>query len=130
MRYQDRDALVAGLREAADFIEARGVELPINTYDIECGVTTWMYGDAFENRLKLRKIAKVLGKAEKVYSGGYFDIKRNFGPFHIKFTADRKVVCEAKVVGQKVIPAREATPEKIVDKIEWVCTDPLLKETA
>ena len=60
MRYKDRDKLVASLREAADFIEEKGIELPIGTYDINLGITTYLFGDNFENRLKLRQIAKVL----------------------------------------------------------------------
>jgi hypothetical protein len=130
MRYKDRDKLVASLREAADFIEEKGIELPIGTYDINLGITTYLFGDNFENRLKLRQIAKVLGRSKKNYVGDYFDISRKFGSFYLKFSAKREAVCEAKVVGKKVIPAREAVPEQIVDEIVWVCTDAVLKETA
>lgn len=128
MRYRDRDKLVASLREAADFIEQNGLKLPISDYDIDVRLTTYLYDSPELGTAKeqLRKIAKVLGKSEKDYSGSYFNLKKIFGCFALEFTANREAVCTKKVVGMKTVPAF-SQPEREVEVVEWECEDPILK---
>lgn len=129
MKYKDRDELVQGLRDMADFIEARGLELPINHPNMK--LTTWLYDDYGQDRKltakqKARRVAKKLGKAEKVFSNNYLDIRRDFGPVCLEFTVNREKVCERKVVGVKQIE-EEVIPAYEIEEVEWVCTDPILR---
>jgi hypothetical protein len=131
MKYKERDALVEGLRELADFIEAKGLELP----HIDARAVSWVYGyspktyqdDPERAKRDMRKAAKTLGKAEKNHTGNWFELKRRFGPVLLEINTNRQNICERKVVGtreieEKVIPART---EEIV---EWECYDLLSVE--
>jgi hypothetical protein len=129
MKYAERDKLVAGLRELADFIEQRGLELPIDANFLP-SLTVYLYdtpdGTARE---KMRKVARNIGHARKGTLPGFYDLQRDFGPVSLLFTAPRGAVCQRIVTGTKqieeqVIPAHE---EEIV---EWICDDPILEEVA
>ena len=130
MKYKDRDNLVAGLREAANFVEVHGLQLPLKSYETDCKITSYLLGSEIESRALLRKVAKIMGRAEKDHSGSHFHLRKRFGPVSLEFISNRNAVCTPIVVGKKVLPAIEATPEREVDDVEWVCTDPLLKESA
>lgn len=127
MKYKDRDDLVASLRGMADFIEEHGLELPLSSwYDMEFDITNYMFSDA--DRPLLRKIAKILGSAEKNFNGNYFKLEKKFGRFGtLAFEVSRQVVCERKVVEvihhEAEVREIEAYDEEVV---EWVCNDPIL----
>lgn len=128
MKYKERDELVAGLRELADFVEKHGVEIPAtlrvsSSYNF---LYDDMHGTAKE---KARTIARVLargGKATKDFQGSYLELSRKFGPIKVEFNVNREVVCEKRVVEviQHPESVRSAWTEEVV---EWDCIDPLLK---
>lgn len=131
MKYKDRDELVASLREFADFIENKGLDLPILMPHMK--LTSWLYDDyedsSYDNpttaKEKARRAVLALGKAEKNWSEGWLDIRKDFGCIELEFTISRESVCERKVVGFKDIPERviEAQRQEI---IEWECVDSIL----
>lgn len=129
MKYAQRDELVSSLRELADFIEDKGLELPELDVRIQGIVYKWS-PSSFESdddrpRRVMRQAAKALGHAQKNHGSYYFDLTRKFGCIKLEISTPRENICEKVVVGKKVIPAY-SSPEKIVDEIEWVCGDPLL----
>ena len=70
---------------------------------------------------------------EVSYGLAYFRRRERFGPFKVRVYAPRRTVCEAVVVGQKVVPAEPlkiipATPERTEDIIEWQCKSVLAGE--
>lgn len=131
MKYKDRDDLVAGLREFADFIEEKGLELPIR--EARMHLSPWLFDDyVWKNRKrsrtakeKLRRAVLAIGKAEKNFEGGSFKLIRSFGPITLQFQLSRQEVCEKRVIARKQIPEQviEAYEEEVV---EWICTDPIL----
>lgn len=131
MKYRDRDELVEGLRDLADFIEEKGIELPIR-YPQQT-FRTFVYPDYTDQGTlingtaakALAKAAKLLAPCKKIYGEYYFDVIRRFGPITVEFTASRDSVCTAKVVGQKHTPQR-VIPAKTEDVIEWECAPSLL----
>ena len=131
MRYKDRDELVRGLRELADFVETYGHEIP---GDLKMNSAyNFLYDDYGEGgrtaKEKARIVAKVLakgGKAEKNFQGNYLELVRKFGPLKIEFNINRDMVCEKRVV--EVIHHEEKTiPAYDEEVVEWDCIDPLLK---
>ena len=132
LKYSDRDNLVAGLREAADFIEARGLELPIEMYS-PFSFGAYFYGEEEAVKAKLKRAAKGMGSAEKDYSGSFFKLVKKFGSGTVvlKFEAPREKVCVKRVVSTRTIPRRifvevPNETEEVEDKVEWDCNDPLL----
>lgn len=130
MKYKERDELVAGLRELADFIEAKGLQLP----SMDVKATAWVYGydpktyqdNPVRAHLTMRKAAKTLGVAQKQYSNNYFDLIRKFGPIKLEITTPRRNICERKVVGTREIE-EQVIPARIEEIVEWECYDPLLR---
>lgn len=127
MRYKDRDDLVASLRGMADFIEEHGIELPLSSdYDMRFDITNYMFSSA--DKPLLRKIARILGSAEKNFTGNYFRLEKKFGRYGtLAFEVSRNIVCDRKVVEVIHHEAEtrqiEAYDEEVV---EWVCNDPIL----
>ena len=63
----------------------------------------------------------------------YFIRRERFEGFKVRVYTNRRTVCEAVVVGQKVIPAVPlhvvpASPERTEDVIEWQCKSVLAGE--
>lgn len=130
MKYKHRDELVEGLRSLADFIEERGLELPIDSPSVE--LSEWLYDDYYGRkkrtaRDKIRHVAKIIGRAEKSFDYR-FDLTRKFGPFvSLEFSVSRETVCERRVIGKKTVPAQvHSSPERVEDVVEWICVDPIL----
>lgn len=131
MKYKDRDELVTGLRDLADFIERKGLELPIDHPSMT--LNEWLFDDNNWNhkrhsrtaREKIGVVARKLGKAEKDWGSGSLDLRRRFGPVSIEFTIGREKVCERRVVGSKTVPER-VVPAHVQEEVEWICTDPIL----
>lgn len=129
MKYKDRDELVSGLRELADFIEKKGLELPkldvwasayISEYPSK-GFTR----DEGRPRKVMRRVAKILAPCEKKHSGTSFSLERSFGPIEVTFRTSRAGVCKKVVVGTVHHP-EHTVPAYTEEKVEWVCDDPLL----
>jgi len=134
MKYEHQRELVEGLRAMADFIE-QNIELPIE-YEPVMKLNVWLHDDTrysdvqnpLTAREKLAKAAKVLGKAEKIHAGTYFDLIKKFSEcVRIEYTIDREAVCKRVVVGTKVVPASYVErPERTEEIVEWVCDEPIL----
>src|SRR5215475_10556124 len=110
MKYKERDELVNGLRELADFLETdAGLELPI-TYIYGMSLVSYFYSDGDgddEPKAKMIQAVKALGKCDKLYSGDYFRLSKSFGPHvKIKFETQRSHVCTKKIVSTKKVPKR------------------------
>src|SRR3970040_2760239 len=126
MKYKHRDELVEGLRAIADFIEEKGLELPIDTPYL--ALEKYIYQNYSSSRhprtqrQELQRAAITLGRAEKEFEYN-FTLTRNFGEFvKLRFSVPRETVCKRVVKGKRHIPAQttEAYDEEIV---EWICTD-------
>lgn len=129
MTYKQRDDLVASLRELADFVERKGLELPeldvsATAWPSDYDPTTWQTVEG-RGRKIMRRVAKALAPCFKDYNGDYFSLARKFGVISLKITTSRNKVCERKVVGFKEIPER-VLPAMTEEVVEWVCTDPIL----
>jgi len=112
MKYKERDALVASLREFIEFLEEKGHELPLRL-DITLNGRVSHYHpktlterDPRERKRELKKAVRLLKPVRKEYSGSSLSVIRKFG--NLSFTV----------------------PGRTEEEVEWVCTDPLLKETA
>jgi hypothetical protein len=134
MKYRERDELVEGLRALADFIEAKGLDLPIEYPEVKLDI--WIYDDYDVNakpiegtaRAKLREVAKVLGKAEKGTVSEYFTLTKKFGEHvALEFTSPRSSICKQVVVGERIIPEMPARPARTEPVIDWICDDPILR---
>jgi len=75
---------------------------------------------------KVVKYARSMGyDVEKDYQYDNFTVKvwlDREAWITVEYYTKREAVCEAKVVGQKVVPAKPAEPPKVVDVIEWECS--------
>lgn len=130
MKFSERDELVAGLRELADFLDSpRGLELPA----LGVAATAWpqeydpVTYETVPGRSKriMQRAARALGKADKRHEGHYFSLLRKFGPVRLELTTYREQVCEKVIIGTKEVP--EVTyPARTEDVVEWVCSDSLL----
>ena len=131
MKYAQRDALVSGLRELADFIEARGVELPISYPDFSMNHYVYpeysggeeVQGSALK---KIASAAKAMAPCEKTYGEHYFKIIKKFGIVNLGFSTSRGGICTSRVVGQKEIP-EQIIPARTEDILEWDCAPSLLE---
>jgi len=83
MRYKERDALVESLRELADFLEDRGVEMPVN--DITLAATiylpyyqrqTFEQLSAKEKKSITKQMVRILKPVKKDYQGTQLTISR------------------------------------------------------
>lgn len=136
-----RAALTAGMREAADWLDAHP-ELPLpylgTGMRIPIHISEWDADNlrGYDEPLAERFAAAVRalgGERSKKADSEYMEVSRSFGPgLHIDVWTMREEVCEAVVVGTEQVEVdRVITPaviEKVVeerDVIEWRCA-PLL----
>lgn len=126
-----REEFVTGLRDAADFIEAHP-DLPV--YGEDYGEVTLTVPVASGE--EMGRIARLLGRADKDYSGSTAKVERRIGPVVLGAFGSREQVCKAKVVGTKevereqiVTPAVTEIVTETVDVVEWEC-EPLLEKAA
>lgn len=98
----DRMEYIKGLRELADFLEARP-ELPVNDWGTECNhwVNSWGHNDSPEEekdylRTRTAQLVKVMGKAEKTATAYSFKATRKFsGQVSYVVETQRDAVCVA-----------------------------------
>lgn len=109
-----RAEFIQGLRDFAAFLEAQpAVPAP-------CFVSMNSFVSGREEIAKQIR----LSSWEKVYNKTLFSLRKHFGrDVMFDITTTRATVCERIVTGQEVIPA---TPEQVVDVVEWRCADSLL----
>jgi len=127
---EKRAELVQSLRDFADWIE----ETPEAILDSWGDVWVTFYGATKEQVVAL---AQTPGKFTKRFSGGSMELERSFGSeessrVRYMMSVPREQVCEAKVVGKKMVERRNYEAERAIPKImveedviEWECT-PLL----
>ena len=114
-----------GLRQVADWLEAHpDIDMPSN--EIGCF--------SMNTKEQAARVLMALKPCNKVYGDSLFSITRQFGPIILRYYFNRNQVCTPRVVGTKVVPARperliEATPEHVVEVIEWDC-EPILPANA
>tara|TARA_R100000306_G_C4370521_1_gene139758 strand:+ start:1206 stop:1664 length:459 start_codon:yes stop_codon:yes gene_type:complete len=82
----------------------------------------------------IKEVIRTFPKMFKEYRGVEFtveaQIKTDSGlVFDAHFYMNRNLVCERKVTGQVWEDGRAATKGEMVDVVEWVCNDSILKET-
>jgi hypothetical protein len=113
-------AFVAGLRDLADFYEARqDLEVPHWPVISVCPVDT---------PEEARKAARLIGTARKEFADNMFILVRRFGPVELRFIFLREAVCTRRVVGTRHVPERYE-PAREVEVVEWDC-EPVLEEKA
>ena len=133
MKYAQRDELVTGLRDLADFMESNGLELPELHVSISAGIRSYHPGTFVtrtneQKKALMRRAAKAMSPCKKVHEGRSFYLKRKFGPINLSIITDREVVCQKIVVGTREVPEYIA-PAHTEEIAEWVCSDPLLAAT-
>jgi len=109
-----REEFINGLREVARFLE-RHPEMPTPT----CPLTVNVFVDTKEELAALARF----GPWQKKGDDNYFYFTRDIGALSYDVNINRKKICHRVVVGTEVVPAQ---PEKIVEKVQWVCVEPLL----
>jgi hypothetical protein len=109
----ERSELIQGLRDLATFLESYP-EIPTPSF----GVDAWV-----NSKEELTNASRLGGKWEKRYTGNYFCLGKRFGPILFEINTERDKVCRRVVVGTETIPAQ---PERTVEKVEWICDEPLL----
>lgn len=127
MKYKDRDELVAGLRQLADFIEAKGVELPISYYP-SVKLMDFVYDSRTRGTAvqQMGRAAKTMAPCEKTWEPDYLNLKRKFGRLvELELSTNRRNVCERRVVGVEEVPER-VIPASTREIVEWDCAPALL----
>jgi hypothetical protein len=118
----ERTAWCNGLRELADFIEARpdfGEYLP--RFDA-CFFA--------HDREVFASLVRRLGGGEKGSTPTFFEVARRFGPHKLSVNAYHDQVCERVVVGTEEVEVPDPeTPRITVERevVEWRCPDSILQ---
>lgn len=115
--------LVKGLRELADFLEARP--------EIEMwgGLTINLFADTNE---KFAEAARTMGSCNKLTDGAYFMLRKEFsGGIKVDVNRNREAICTKVKIGEKIIPAVPETvlpakPAHVEEVYEWQCPESIL----
>jgi hypothetical protein len=111
----ERDQFIRGLREAADFLDAHPeLEVPSTLLTVNVFV---------ESKDELMAMARGSGKWDKGGNDNFFYLTREIGSVKYDINVQRTQVCKRVVVGTEVIP------QQVVEKVEWICDEPLLALT-
>lgn len=111
MPNDERAQLIQGLRDLADFLEARP-DLPAPAaprFDI------WA-----KSRAEFTAYVRQLGKSTKHATDPYMWFRREFGPVALDVVAHREKVCTKRVVGVEEVPER-TIPAHTREIVEWDC---------
>lgn len=110
-----RTKTIDGLRELADYLEARpDVPLPyLGTLD------------AFADPAELSAIARAMGGFHKQHDGNFLSLVRRFGPIALAVNFSSESVCERVVVGTEEVPEK-VTPAHTKEIVEWRCPESVL----
>ncbi len=121
----EHEALAAGLRDLADWIEAHP-ELTLPQVDVKA----FPQDEAEPPHVWTKALG---GKVEKDYSNvvSLFYLRKPFGPVPFSVVYNRSTVCKRVVKGTETVevPAVEAQPARVEEReiVEWVCDEPILK---
>jgi hypothetical protein len=136
VKFKERDELVAGLRELADFLDGPGIAMPEPSITISVWVSDYEAGSYrkltdIERRRNLKSLVRLLKPVEKKHEGGTLRVVRAFGPrLKLTVTVSREIACKRVPTGNTIKHAAYVSPAYQEEEFEWVCTDPLLKESA
>jgi hypothetical protein len=109
---------VQRLREVAGFYESH----PDLKAPSSLRIDVWL-----STKAQIVDTARKLGEAQKIHQENYFYLRKRFGDYvHLDFNVERSEVCRRIVTGTRVKPA---TPETVVEIVEWRCEEPLLAAT-
>ena len=81
-----------------------------------------IYVDTKEGLAQVARALAAVG-LEKRWSDYALSLRLSFGPVAVDWFVERSQVCRKVVKGTRVIPA---SPERVVEKYDWVCDEPLL----
>lgn len=115
-----------GLRRLADFIDAHP-----DLFRDTCELTVNLFA---ENREEFAEKARQLGSAEKVEMGGWYVLRKKFGPHRLDLNIAREYVCTQVQTGTRTVSkpdpevlATVPTVEVEEPVYEWQCPDSLLR---
>jgi hypothetical protein len=109
-----RAAFIQSLRACADFLETHTTVPAPRSCDLH------VFVHSKEEVIRQARVATW----EKVYFDHWFCLRKTFGEeVSLDITIEREAICRRVVTGQRVAPA---TPETLVDVVEWQCDDALL----
>ncbi len=112
------DELVKGLRDLADWLEARpSLRTPCVP---EFNVFAYSRED-FNEQLRL------MGSGEKDQVGGYLTVEKAFGPVVFALNISQNEVCTRTQVGVREVEAQKA---RTVPIYEWECPESFMKEAS
>lgn len=115
----ENQALIDGLRQAADFIEANDVGQLCE------GVVLYRF---FKDKDDFAVTTKGLGRLVKKPIDSYYTLSKMFpAEVEIQFTIGRDLICE-KIVTKQTVAYQPAIPEHEVDSVKWVCPDSILQK--
>ena len=116
---------IAGLREIANFAE----EQPSLFEDI-MNMSVYAFVNTPEEMIQKTKL---LGKSEKVVCGGYYNMRRFFGPHYLDICIQRDQLCKKVQTGTQMVSAPDPEAIRNVPTImveepvyEWVCPESIL----
>ena len=112
--------LIAGLREMADFLDVRPTIQQLDGRQLS------IY--AHHSKETLPGALRLLGTCTKDSAERSIHFRRVFtgGP-SIIFFALKESICERVQVGEELLPAIPAIPERVVPIFEWKCKESFLK---
>jgi hypothetical protein len=138
MKYKERDELVRGLRDLADFYDKPSsiifpnpyVHLSHTIYEGEWNkdYSEYQHNEKAEHD-KLSRYVRALGACEKKWNDNNLTVKKVFGKrVSLAFSVDRKVVCKKVVKSTKQVPKKVWVEipneyDTVDDEVEWVCED-------
>ena len=123
----DRQDFINGLRQLADYLEARPA-LPVPD---DLPVQGWVFSWDDDAREELAAAARAMGKAEKQVSDFAFTLRgpQFAGGIYYYVGASRHTVCERVVVGTEKVEVPDPNAPTITEEreiVEWHCPDSLL----
>jgi hypothetical protein len=114
----DRQETIDGLRELADYLEARPV--------IPVPYLSSLFAFADPERHPISEVARAMGGFEKSHDGDYLNLVKGFtGGFSLEVAYKSEEVCERVVVGTEEVPEK-VTPAHVREIVEWKCPESLL----
>jgi len=119
-----------GLRELADFAEQQPELFENHSFGETINLFTYTPEDMAEK-------TRLLGNSEKVASGGWYTMRRCFGPHKIDLNIARDKFCERVQSGTKIMTKPDPEILKDVPTIEveepvyeWICPESVLNPNA
>jgi hypothetical protein len=110
----DRELVIAGLREFADFLDAHPA-IPATPQKFLCCIL---------DRDEFLKLARVTSWRKVYESPNFFTLRKTFGSgAELDVYTDRENVCRKVVKGTRFVAAQPATEAHEEEIVEWVCEE-------